>query len=413
MSASIEGRAALRRRRRARESPREVTVFLSPVTMMLKVAWRRKSIVFMGLVALYALSGVTVIEANEVGLVLRFGRITEAAGEPSIHRPGILYALPRPFDEVIKLQVDRIDTLRIDELAVVTSTAGRDSATESSKPHTGLPSAALPRPSVAKAPRGYVLTGDQNLLHMQIVVRYRVGEPIAFSFGSASPTRLLRAAVLESTVKTAGSTRLDSLLSSGRDIFTRAVSSDAQARLARLSAGIEIVSIEFQDLSAPVQVAADFDAVQSAYIEAHTREKEAQHYSARRIPAAKANADALVARAEASSTTLISKARAEASAFQALVASYQKSPDLVRHRLYREGIERALGQVDNLRFVPSPQAGDYHGARFSLSWSRSSRSDRPPSSKPSTQPDPSARSDPEANRASSDRPPFAFDGASR
>ena len=39
---------------------------------------------------------------------------------------------------------------------------------------------------------------------------------------------------------------------------------------------------------------------------------------------------------------------------------------MVRERLYRDGVERAISRAGNVRWVPPPIGGSYHGFRITL-----------------------------------------------
>ncbi|MEM6532513.1 MAG: protease modulator HflK [Myxococcota bacterium] len=284
--------------------------------------------------AAYAASGISIVDSNEVGLVLRFERLLPSKTNAQVHSPGIVYTLPPPIDRVLKMRADRIDSLRLTELGQETG--------------------------------GYALTGDQNIIQVDILVRYRLSSVAAFAFNSAAPVDVLRAVTLESATRAVGASRLDDLLRGGRDAFTRTVAADAQKRLDGLDVGIEIVSIEVKDLSPPTAVVADFDSVQSAFIEAQTSEREATRYAAQRLPAARADAEAGISEARAYSAQVIADATSRASAFRALLSAHRADPELLRARLYREGMERTLGNVRSLRFVPPPRNGRYPSHRFSV-----------------------------------------------
>src|SRR5439155_20911516 len=45
---------------------------------------------------------------------------------------------------------------------------------------------------------------------------------------------------------------------------------------------------------------------------------------------------------------------------------YTANPIVVRERLYREAVERAIGTAGNVRWVPPPTGGKYNGFRISL-----------------------------------------------
>ncbi|MEM9387986.1 MAG: protease modulator HflK [Pseudomonadota bacterium] len=366
-------------KRRRSGADHELLLFLSPLTRLLGLAWQRMPLVVASFALLYAVSGISIIEADEVGIVLRFGAITRSSDGPVIHRPGMLLAYPKPFDEVIRVKVDRIETIVIDELALprgqvrVRGAAGEDLA--GAQEADGDPHGFEQRSSIV----GYALTGDRNLAHAQLVARYRVSDPIERLLLASDAEDFLRSALRESMTRLAGGRHLDDLLGGGREQFARAVMRDAQSRLDKVRVGLELVSIELEHLSPPSAVEAAFDSVQSAYIEAQTLGREANVYAAQLVPAAKAQAQEIVSRARAASLALTSAARAESSAFAALLPSYQATPELVRQRLYREGLERALGGVGELKLVPPPGAGGYGGTRFLLSLPSGSASSATPS----------------------------------
>ena len=348
----------------------ELGSFLAPLLAGVTAIWQQFHFITFGVVVVYAFSGTTIIEANQVGVILRLGEVVRSDGDPITHPPGIVFALPRPFDEVLVVEVDRIDTIIINELAPPSwSTLSEVATVNFSETDDRNSTPLYLSESIDPEAYGYVLTADRNILHTRIIVRYRVKDAVEFTLLTSSPSDFLRSVLLQSTIKTAGEIRLDDLLGSGREQFSNAAKIDAQNRLDHIGAGLEIVSLEFANLSPPEQVAADFDAVQSAYIEAQTSTQDAYSYAASVVPAAIADASEMIAEAEQVATTLISTARADAQAFAALLPSYRANPDMVRQRLYREGLERALIQAERVRLVPAPSADGYLGTRFSISTS--------------------------------------------
>ena len=56
---------------------------------------------------LYALSSLTVVRPDQVAVVLRWGRLVGASPALQQHGPGLLLALPRPIDQVIRVPIKR------------------------------------------------------------------------------------------------------------------------------------------------------------------------------------------------------------------------------------------------------------------------------------------------------------------
>ena len=57
---------------------------------------------------LYALSGITIVKPDEVAVVLRWGRLVGDTPALQQHGPGLLFAFPRPMDEVVRVQVKHV-----------------------------------------------------------------------------------------------------------------------------------------------------------------------------------------------------------------------------------------------------------------------------------------------------------------
>src|SRR6202167_1863187 len=83
----------------------------SPLVWLSDALWRRMHWWIAAMAILYALSGITIIKPGEVGLTLRWGERLEG-----LHEPGLMFALPRPIDEVVRVDVKHVSELRIDTL---------------------------------------------------------------------------------------------------------------------------------------------------------------------------------------------------------------------------------------------------------------------------------------------------------
>jgi regulator of protease activity HflC (stomatin/prohibitin superfamily) len=83
------------------------------------------------------------------------------------------------------------------------------------------------------------------------------------------------------------------------------------------------------------------------------------------VPRASAEADAAVQTARADASGDVAVAVGEAAAFKALDREYRANPAVVRERLYRDAVERAL-HAANVRWVPPPLGGKYNGFRITL-----------------------------------------------
>jgi membrane protease subunit HflK len=226
--------------------------------------------------------------------------------------------------------------------------------------------------------QGYALTGDQNVVHVDMVARYRVRDPAEWAFYGPKSEDVLRVEVTAAMVRSLGEMGVDRVLSDGRKTLIATATSRAQAGLDTCRSGLELSSLELTRLAPPSALASEFDAVQSAFIGAETTKQEAKAFAERAIPQAQSAADSALQSARASASSDLALAKGDADAFRALDHEYRANAAVVRERLYRDGVERALGVAGNIRWVPPPVGGSYHGFRISIAPNGSGSQARPP-----------------------------------
>lgn len=112
-----------------------------------------KWIVIVALI-LILLSGVVVVQNDESAVVLRFGKVM-GEGEGQIKGPGLHFTFPYIIDEVIKVPVGKVQ-----EQTIVTHYG------EGSWISSDIPSS------------GYILTGDQNIILINVKAKYRIDDPV-------------------------------------------------------------------------------------------------------------------------------------------------------------------------------------------------------------------------------------------
>ncbi len=304
------------------------------------------------LLVLFLFSGITKIEPDSVGLLLRFGELQGGSPGEQVRQPGLLLALPFPIDEVKTVAGrEKEEEVVIDEVwKELTDTATTD--------------------TIDPVLEGYCLTGDHNILQAKLAVKYKVTDPIAFELWIDKKDReaLLRDVVLAALGQTVAGWTMDDALRLQRsdpdaeatteEQLAQAVWQHAQQRLDALAArgpsrgcGMTISALEFQQTHPPRHVIAEFARVQSAKIAKQTVRQQALAFANREIPGAKANKNSMEQEAKAYKDTLVARANADVSEFEQLYEQYQKNPGLVWQRIYQETIEQVLGNVKKHLFV--------------------------------------------------------------
>jgi len=324
-------------------SPSEIGRLAAPIASLLDGAWQRMHWWIAAMALLYLFSGITIVRSDEVAVILRWGRLVGDTPGLQQHGPGLLFSFPRPVDRVVRVPVKHVWEISVSTLASTDAGTVFDPVTQ-----------------------GYALTGDQNIVHVNMMARYRVREPAEWAFYGPKAEDVLRVVVTAAMIRSLGEMGVDRVLADGRRELVATATRRTQAGLDAAHSGIELSSLELTRLAPPAELAREFDAVQSAFIGAETARKEAQAFAETAIPAAQSSADSAVQSARAATAEAISRAKGDAEAFLALAKEYRARPAVIRERLYRDAVEKAIASAGSVRWIPPPIGGSYHGMRITI-----------------------------------------------
>ncbi|MFZ2508252.1 MAG: FtsH protease activity modulator HflK [Steroidobacteraceae bacterium] len=195
--------------------------------------------------------------------------------------------------------------------------------------------------SFTSSPR--MLTRDEALVDIALAVQYRRADPVMFAFNVRDPEATL-GEVSESAIREIiGQSRLDFVLELGRQEISAKTKDLVQRTISAYNTGIEVISVNLQDVKVPEQVApAQEDAIK-AREDKDRAMLSAQTYANDIVPKARGLAVSVVEGALAYKARVVADAEGETSRFGALAAEYQRAPGVTRERLYLETMEQVLG----------------------------------------------------------------------
>ncbi len=238
------------------------------------------------------------VNADERGIVLRFGAFVESTA------PGLRWHLPLPIETVENVGVTRVNTVR---------------------------------------QQTRMLTADENIVVVDLVVQYVNADPQADLFNVLAPDETL-SDISESVIReVVGKNSADFVLLEGRAEIAVETQKLIQETLNEYGAGITVSKVNLQDTNFPSQVEA---AVQDAIKAREDKERlafEAQSYANDILPKARGEAVRRSQDAEAYKARVIADAEGEAARFEQLLTEYEKAPGVTRERLYIEAIEEVYG----------------------------------------------------------------------
>lgn len=272
------------------------------------------------LVAFVALicTGIFRVESDEVALILRMGHLVGNTPEEQILQPGLHFAFPYVIDEVVHVPVGKIRE-----------------TTVSTHNSTG---SAISR-NINRS--GYLLTGDNNIVLMEAVVKYRIDDPIAFALECADPESMINTIVSGAMLEYTTRLDVDSVLTTGKATLAENIKSDAQKHLDAVNCGVTLTNVELTRIAPPEEVRADFDAVNAASVRKNTLIQSANQYRESIIPAAQAQANQAVETATADRQTLTARAQSDFAVFDGLVEQYEISPESV----YDSNLRKRIADV--------------------------------------------------------------------
>jgi membrane protease subunit HflK len=266
----------------------------------------------------WILSGIYIVDPAERGVVLRFGAYTETT------MPGPHWHLPYPIEQVEIVDVDENRTTEIG----YRSTNGRTGSTIHSE--------------------SLMLTQDENIVDLKIAVQYKVKDAPLYLFNVRSPDLALRQMTESAVRETVGKSKMDFVLTEGRNEVAVATERLLQSMLDELHTGLEITSVNMQDVQPPEQVQAAFADVVKAREDRERSKNKAEAYANDIVPKARGAAFRIIQEAEAYKSEVIAKANGETSRFLQVMEEYQKAPEITGERLYLESMESVYSKSNKV-----------------------------------------------------------------
>lgn len=285
------------------------------------------------ILALWFISSILyIVNADEEGVVLRFGQYLKPTQPPGLHAK-----LPWPIETVYIVPVQKIQSI---EFGFATITPGRV---------TRYAPASEEQETVAR-----MLTGDLNLAHVEWVVQYRIKDAYKYLFkigGDSDPNLSMNdmiGSVSESVMrKLVGDASVDEVITIGRDEIATQAKDEIQEMLDGFETGVDIVTVKLQSATPPEAVKDAFDEVNRARQNKERVINEARGMLNSKIPAARGKRDQMISEAEGYKARVVMTMKGRVNAFQAQLAEYEKAPEVTRTRLYLATMEKILSQMDS------------------------------------------------------------------
>jgi len=293
-----------------------------------------------GLVLLFIFSGFFTVGTQETAVVLRFGRPV-GTGDKILLGPGAHWAFPAPIDEVVRIPVSQLQT--------VVSTIGWY-ATSAASEASGMEQPA--GPSLNPSIDGYVLTGDENIMHVRGSMLYRINPPgLRYAFDFANSSNLVQSAFNNALLYAAASFTVDDALT--RDVagFRDRVKVRLEKLIADYQLGITVDQINLQSVP-PRQLTKAFAAVLEADVLRSKVLNEARSYENQTVSRARSEAISRINLGETERNAMVNSVAAEANRFSVLLGQFNANPTLFTQQRQIETLQKVLTNAQDRIILP-------------------------------------------------------------
>ena len=188
-----------------------------------------------------------------------------------------------------------------------------------------------------------MITGDFNILNVDLLIEYRISNARDFLFNSRNPEEILRNLAQSQIRNVIGSRPMTTTLTAQRVQIQAEIGELISGVLDSYNIGLTLYSVRIRGAEPPTyEVFEAFRAVQAAEEGARTEWNEALAYENTHIPQARAEEGRLIASAEYWRQNRINDARRLAYMFNAMYSEYSLDPIITRQRMYYEMLEEVL-----------------------------------------------------------------------
>lgn len=271
------------------------------------------------LLVVYLATGLAQVRPEERAVVRRFGQVVARPG------PGLWVGLPWGMDRIDRVPVRTVRQLK----------AGF------------VPDSAIDAPG---NPLGQFLTGDQNLVNVELTLDYAIGETDAdldaFVIQQDQVDAVLAREAEAAAAEWVGGRGVDDVLLTGNAALPAWIMERLEPRFAALNLGIRVQRASAV-LAPPAEVRPAFEQVSQAQTGIRTKEYQARQEADQRMRQAEALSYKWLQEAESFKVGQIQQARADAADFQAQLDAFRElkktNPDALAALWWNEMQKTLIG----------------------------------------------------------------------
>ena len=273
------------------------------------------------LLAVGALTSIYTVQADEEGIVLRFGKYIKTES------PGLHLKMPFFID-----RAERVKVRRQMKQEFGFGTRGNTNSLQWSN---------------EQEQEKQMVTGDLNAARVEWVVQYRIDKPKEYLFNVRNADDTLRDASESVMREVVGDRTVDEVITIGRQEIESESLKKLQILVNKYEMGISIDQVQLKNVKPPEPVELSFNEVNRAEQERSTAINIANGEYNKLVPKASGEAERVISEAEGYATERVNEAEGDAARFTALFTEYQKAPEVTRRRIYLETLQTVMPALES------------------------------------------------------------------
>ena len=321
----------------------------------LKSSFAIVKVVMASLVVLFLFSGFFKVEPQEKAVILRFG-VPVGGGDGKLLGPGAHWAFPPPIDEVVRIPVGQLQN--------VDSTVGWYATTAANEAAGTEPP---PGESLRPMQDGYLLTGDENIVHLRATLRYRIAEPgLRYVLDFASASNAVQNAFNNALLFVAARYKVDDVLTRDQAGLREAARNRFEQIVAQYNLGITEIQIDNMQVIPPRQLKEAFARVTEAEVRRAKELNDARSYENQTISRARAEAESRKNLGEAERTRLVEFVAAEVERFTNNLPAWRANRDLFTQQRQSDVMRIIYTNAQEKLVAPSRGPGTSREVRLQI-----------------------------------------------
>lgn len=284
-------------------------------------------LIMLVVVVIAGFSSFYIVDETENAVITRFGKYTTTVGS------GLHFKLPFGIDK--NYNVD-ISTVRAEQFGFKTVKAGRNNEYKNNI-----------------SEESEMLTGDLNIVDVEWIIQYKVVDPKQWLFGVYEKEQTVRD-ISRSVINTlVGDRAILAVMSSERSTIQELARDMMNDNFKSLGLGINVTTVQLQNVVAPSEVQAAFEDVNKASQDMKRYINEGKEAYNAEIPKAKGEAERLLQVAEGYAAERVNMAKGDVARFNAVYEEYKRSPKVTKERLYLETMDEIFGSEKKPELIDS------------------------------------------------------------